>query len=157
MTTPDDAHPTGDDGEPGGGGRQIEARSPESAPLLYNDLAAPDPTDPDPPPAARWLAFVSIVTAGLLGGLIGYGTADLMTGSSLWAAAGAVVGAGFCAIGVGIVAGLTLRAMSEWRSVEHPESETRRASGLTRRTRSGSGGDDPVSGPAPARTPDGDA
>ena len=107
----------------------VERRSDDS-PLLYTDLDAPDPADPTPPAAARWLAFGSILLGGLLGGLIGYGTADLMVESSAVVAAGGLLGAVAGAVGVGIVAGLTLRAMNEWRSVDHPESETRAASGL---------------------------
>jgi hypothetical protein len=55
--------------------------------------------------------------------MIGYGTGDLLgDGSSLWTGVGAVAGAAAGAVGVGIVAGLTLRAMSEWRAIEHPEA-----------------------------------
>lgn len=109
----------------------MEARpSSDDTPLLYTDLQAPQPAESDPPPQARWLAFASILIGGLLGGLIGYGTADLMTTSSVVVALGAVVGAALCALGVGVVASLTLRAMNEWNVVKHPESETRAASGL---------------------------
>ncbi|MGI9612303.1 MAG: hypothetical protein ACR2QO_05295 [Acidimicrobiales bacterium] len=104
--------------------------SDERTPLLYTDLEAPPPADPTPPPAARWLAFGSILIGGLLGGLIGYGTADLMVDSSLVVAIWGLIGAVAGAAGVGVVAGLTLRAMNEWKSIEHPESETRAASGL---------------------------
>lgn len=102
----------------------------DGAPLLYQDLVAPEPADPDPPPAARWLAFAAILVAGLLGGLIGYGTADLLSESSLIVGLGGIAGAAIGAVGVGVVAGLTLRAMNEWRSVSHPEGETRASSGL---------------------------
>ncbi len=117
--------PPGD--HPGNG---LARRGGDGSPLLFQDLEPPSPIDPDPPPAARWLAFGSILVAGLLGGLIGYGTGDLMGGSTLWAAIGALVGAAICAVGVGVVAALTLRAMSEWKAVEHRDSETRRSSGL---------------------------
>ncbi len=127
MTSSDEPHD--DDGRSSAGRGDLEAAS-DASPMLYTDLEAPEPIEPDPPPQARWLAFASIVVGGLLGGLIGYGTAEIMTGSSLWAAVGGLAGAVACAIGVGIVAGLTLRAMGEWNAVSHPESETRRASGL---------------------------
>ena len=100
------------------------------SPLLYTDLDAPQPADPRPPSSARWLAFGSILLGGLLGGLIGYGTADLMVSSSLVVTLGGLGGAIAGAIGVGVVAMLTLRAMNEWRSVSYPESETRASSGL---------------------------
>lgn len=117
--------------------------SDEHTPLLYTDLDAPPPADPTPPTGARWLAFGSILIGGLLGGLIGYGTADLMVESSLVVAVGGLIGAIAGAVGVGVVAGLTLRAMNEWKSVEHPESETRAASGLILREEAES--DDPGS------------
>lgn len=106
----------------------------EDKPVLYTDLVAPSAMPTEPPPPARWLAFGSILVGGLLGGLIGYGTGDLMTGSPIWAALGGLIGAALCAVGVGIVAGLALRAMNEWKPVKHPESETRAASGLVLRT-----------------------
>jgi predicted lipid-binding transport protein (Tim44 family) len=107
----------------------IERRS-DDTPLLYGDLEAPVPVDPTPPATARWLAFGSILLGGLLGGLIGYGTADLMADSAMVVAIGGLVGAICGALGVGVVASLTLRAMNEWKSVDHPESETRASSGL---------------------------
>ncbi len=61
------------------------------------------------------LAFVGVVVAGALGGIIGYGICDIMFTADLAALAGAVVGALAAAAGVGIVAVLVLRAMSEWR------------------------------------------
>jgi hypothetical protein len=36
---------------------------------------------------------------------------------------GGLVGGVSGAVGVGIIAGLTLRAMNEWSSVRHPEAE----------------------------------
>ncbi len=61
------------------------------------------------------LAFAGVVVAGALGGVIGYGICDIMFASDVAALAGAVVGALSAAAGVGIVAVLVLRAMSEWR------------------------------------------
>jgi len=63
------------------------------------------------------LAFVSVVGAGVFGGVIGYGLADIdctrnCAGSRLLAT---VLGSVIAAAGVGVVAVLVLRAMSEWR------------------------------------------
>lgn len=91
--------------------------------LPFEDLLAPVPAGAAPSLGARILAFASILVGGLLGALIGYGTADIMTGSSLWAGAGGLVGAGLGAVGVGIVASLTLRAMNEWHAAQHPEDQ----------------------------------
>lgn len=65
---------------------------------------------------ARLLAFGSIVLGGAAGGFIGWAFVDLQcTGDCTLAAGGAgLVGAVGAAIGVGIVAVLALRAMSEW-------------------------------------------
>lgn len=104
---------------------EIEAQSETSESLLpFEDLEAPAPLAADPPPTARWLAFGSILLAGLLGGIVGYGVGDVMGRSSDWAAIGALIGGLGSAIGVGIVANLTLRAMNEWHSVTHPEEVT---------------------------------
>ena len=118
-------------------------RADAGSPLLYTDLEAPEPADPTPPTGARLLAFGSILLGGLLGGLIGYGTADLMVDSSVIAALGGLGGALAGAIGVGVVATLTLRAMNEWNSVEHPESETRASSGLVVRETTAKSADEP--------------
>ncbi len=95
----------------------------ERSVLPFQDLQAPTAADPTPPVGARFLAFASILIGGLLGALIGYGTADLMAESSIIAALGAVIGAASGALGVGIVAALTLRAMNEWEVAQHPEDE----------------------------------
>jgi hypothetical protein len=83
---------------------------------------APDVPDDDAVPpmlpgrTAFLLAFFAVVLAGAFGGIIGYGVADVGSHSSsdtprlLGTIVGSVVGAG----GVGIVAVLVLRAMSEW-------------------------------------------
>ena len=89
--------------------------------LPYSDFVAPKPLAAEPPTAARWLAFGGIVLAGLLGGLIGYGTADLLGAQQWQSAVAAIALAAGAAIGVGIVAQLTLRAMNEWNAVQHPE------------------------------------
>lgn len=81
---------------------------------------------PDAPPTlpsrtAFLLAFLSILVAGLFGGIIGYGLGDISAGDGgleplLWAVVGAVIAAG----GVGIVAVLVLRAQAEWRHTPPP-------------------------------------
>ena len=91
--------------------------------LPFQDLVAPEPIDAAPPTQARWLAFSAILIGGLLGALVGFGVGDLMGGST-GATFGAVIGGLTGAIGVGTLANLTLRAMNEWRSVEHPEAGT---------------------------------
>ncbi len=102
---------------------EIEPAHPDNGLLPFQDLAAPEPIDAAPPSSARLLAFLSILVGGALGAAVGYGIGDLMGGTSTWAATGALIGGLTGAIGVGVVANLTLRAMNEWRAVEHPESE----------------------------------
>lgn len=88
--------------------------------MTHDDRAGPL-TSALPSSAARVLAFAAIVLAGACGGLIGYGVADLQctgncgTAVGLGALAGAVVAAG----GVAVVAVLVLRAMGEWRVIQH--------------------------------------
>lgn len=77
-----------------------------------------------PSTGARLLAFVSILVAGLCGGLIGYAFISLQCDGDCTVAAGlaGLVGAVSFAIGVGIVATLALRAMSEWREIERRDA-----------------------------------
>lgn len=74
-----------------------------------------------PSTGARVLAFGAILLAGLCGGLIGYAFVDMQTDgdSPLWAGIGGLVGAVVFAVGVGVVAVLAMRAMGEWRVIEH--------------------------------------
>jgi uncharacterized membrane protein YedE/YeeE len=120
MTAADE---TPDDAAPPPGGQPGLVPSADSPLLPYGDLRAPRPAPAAPPPPARWLAFAGIVLGGLLGGLIGWGVADLLSEGALWPAVGGLVGGVAGAVGVGIIAGLTLQAMNEWRSVRHPEAE----------------------------------
>ncbi len=90
--------------------------------LPFEDLVAPAPLSAAPPEPARWLAFAGVLVGGLLGGLIGYGVADLLSTGSVWPAVGGLIGALIGAAGVGVVSALTLRAMGEWRAVKHPEA-----------------------------------
>ena len=72
---------------------------------------------------SRWaflLAFGGVVLAGILGGIIGYGIADVSSQSDVAHVVGAFVGAVIGAGGVGIVAVLVLRAMAEWRRQTPP-------------------------------------
>lgn len=68
---------------------------------------------------ARALAFVAILVAGACGALIGWAFVDLQCTGSCQVATGvgAVVGGAGAAVGVGVVAVLTLRAMGEWRTI----------------------------------------
>jgi hypothetical protein len=70
-----------------------------------------------PSRTAYLLAFLSVVVSGLFGGTIGYGLVDVSCegGCGLAAVAGALIGAAIAAGGVGIIAVLVLRAMSEWK------------------------------------------
>lgn len=85
------------------------------------------PDEPTPPMlpgrTAYLLAFLSVVLAGLFGGIIGFGLVDIGCDGEcdgpkvVGSLTGAVVGA----VGVGIVAVLVLRAMAEWkRRPPHP-------------------------------------
>jgi hypothetical protein len=80
-----------------------------------------------PPAGARILAFAAIIVAGTCGGLIGWSVADLQyhgsnsaTITGLGALGGALIGAG----GVAVVAVLVLRAMGEWRTIQHTGDPT---------------------------------
>lgn len=78
----------------------------------------PAPGAAVPSSGARILAFAAILLAGLCGGLIGWAVTDLQTEGTLAAGIGAIVGAAFAAGGVAIVAVLTLRAMTEWQTID---------------------------------------
>lgn len=91
-------------------------------------MERPDPqADPTYAPSslpsrgARALAFVAVLVGGLCGGLIGYGFTDLQCEEDCTAVAGGVglLGAAIGSVGVGVVAVLALRAMGEWRTVQH--------------------------------------
>jgi hypothetical protein len=74
------------------------------------------PASAAPSVGARVLAFASILVAGVCGGLIGYAFMDLQcTGDcGVQKGVGALVGSVGAAIGVAVIAVLTLRAMGEW-------------------------------------------
>jgi hypothetical protein len=112
------------DAEPGNGRVAEPGRAP--APRPANEwprsglAGAPEPPPTLPSRTAFLLAFGSVVLAGLLGGIIGFGLADLScTGScGLERLLGTIAGAAIAAVGVGIVAVLVLRAMAEWHRRE---------------------------------------
>jgi hypothetical protein len=82
-----------------------------------------EPAPPEEPPptlpsrTAFLIAFLSVVAAGLFGGIIGYGLVDAGSGEASGGALllGTLLGAVCGAAGVGIVAVLVLRAQAEWR------------------------------------------
>ncbi len=89
-----------------------------------------------PGSGARVLAFAAILVGGLCGGLIGYAVADLQCVEGCGGARaglGAMAGAVIAASGVAVVAVLVLRAMAEWRTIEHTGDP--RAARDTRRRR----------------------
>jgi len=81
-----------------------------------------------PSTGARIAAFAAILVAGLCGGLIGYAFVDLQSEGDdvVLAGIGGLVGAVVFAVGVGVVAVLALRAMGEWRAIEHRREGTPR-------------------------------
>jgi hypothetical protein len=76
-----------------------------------------------PSTRARVVAFAAIVVSGLCGALIGWSFVNLQcTGNCATPGGiGAVVGAVTAAIGVAVVAVLTLRAMAEWKRIKEEE------------------------------------
>lgn len=72
---------------------------------------------------ARALAALAILIGGGCGAMIGYSFAEIQcTGDcTVWKGSGLIIGAAFAAIGVAIVAILTLRAMDEWQTTTERE------------------------------------
>ncbi len=81
-----------------------------------------------PSTGARVLAFASILIAGACGGLIGYAVVDLQCEGDCTTPAGigGLTGAVIFAVGVGVVAVLALRAMTEWRVIQHHKAASER-------------------------------
>lgn len=78
-----------------------------------------------PSGGARALALLAIVFAGVCGGLIGWKVTDLqVTDAGAIAGLGGLFGAAFAAGGVGVVAVLVLRAMSEWNTIVEANDPT---------------------------------
>lgn len=73
-----------------------------------------------PSPLARAIAFLSVIVAGLAGGLIGYALVDIQcTGDcTVPNGIGLFIGATTTAFGTGVVAVLVLRALGEWREIQ---------------------------------------
>jgi hypothetical protein len=76
-----------------------------------------------PSPFARAVAFAAIILAGCCGALIGWSFVDLQCEGDCTTPGGigAVVGGAFAAVGVAVVAVLTLRAMGEWKRLQEDE------------------------------------
>jgi len=96
---------------------------PEDLPLSTGPSALPSR-------AARVLAFIAILVAGVCGGLIGYAIVNVQchgactTPKGIGSLTGAVIAAG----GVAVVAVLVLRAMGEWRRIQE-EAERQQEGG----------------------------
>jgi hypothetical protein len=91
-----------------------------------------------PSVGARVLGFVAIVASGLVGAFIGYSFTDLQCHGACGTpdALGGLVGALIGAIGVAIVVVLALRAMGEWKTIQHrPTGPDRPALPPTKRPR----------------------
>jgi hypothetical protein len=83
-----------------------------------------------PSRTAFLLSFASVIVAGVFGGIIGFGLADIgCTGDDCGSARllGTLIGAVVGAVGVGVVAVLVLRAMAEWKRNPTPRSGPRRS------------------------------
>ena len=82
-----------------------------------------------PSPLARGVAFAAILVAGVCGALIGWSFVDLQCEGDCTTPGGigAVVGGVSAAIGVAVVAVLTLRAMGEWKRLKEEELFNERA------------------------------
>lgn len=74
-------------------------------------------TGPGPSKTAFFVAYVGVVLAGLLGAAIGYGFVDAACRGdcTVEKLIGTLVAGAGAAVGVGVVAVLTLRAMAEWK------------------------------------------
>lgn len=79
-----------------------------------------------PSPRARALAFGAILVAGACGAMIGWSFVKLQCGPgadcTTPAGVGAIVGGLVAAVGVAVVAVLTLRAMGEWKTIKDNEA-----------------------------------
>lgn len=73
-----------------------------------------------PSPAARVVAFVAVILAGVAGGLIGYALIDIQCSGecAVPTGIGLFLGAILTALGMGVVAVLVLRAVGEWRELQ---------------------------------------
>lgn len=110
--------------------------SPWAAPVRsladVTDVDAPEevpagPASALPPVVARVLAFVAILVGGACGGVIGAAVVNIQCQGDCSdpAALGGLMGAIVGAAGVAVVAVLGLRAMGEWRTIEHGRAAQR--------------------------------
>jgi hypothetical protein len=97
--------------------RVMDADSPSGQHAEPGDDGSADVPPTLPSRTAFLTAFLSVLVAGIFGGIIGYGLVDLDCDGECGTEklVGTVVGTAIGAIGVGVVAVLVLRAMSEWR------------------------------------------
>jgi hypothetical protein len=97
-----------------------------------NESSTSNLPDASPPVWARITAVLSIIIAGVCGGLIGWSVVDIQCAGdcSSTAVISGLVFSLVCAIGVAVVAVLTLRAMAEWKAIENRD-RARRARGLS--------------------------
>ncbi len=110
-----------------------DALDPEPISAPGDAVAAGSDPEPDPavaPPmlpsrSAYLLAFGAVVLAGIFGAIIGYGVADVGSSSDAATFLGLLIGAVIGAGGVGVVAVLVLRAMSEWNRTQALPEEQR--------------------------------
>jgi hypothetical protein len=95
-----------------------DAPAPEIAPVDARSSALPSV-------GARVVAFVSILVAGLCGGLIGYAFTDLQCegNCTVPSGLGAIIGSATAAGGVAVVVVLALRAMGECHTIQARKSE----------------------------------
>lgn len=116
----------GDIDEPG---RAVDGAAPDDAP--DDEVISREAPPTMPSRTAYLLSFLAVVVAGVFGGVIGYGLADIgctgddCTSSKLLAV---LIGSTFAAGGVGIVAVLVLRAMAEWKRNPTPRPKGPRRS-----------------------------
>ena len=110
------------DPEPTESAAGVPADVPDDVPAGVPDDAAPPML---PSRTAYLLAFAAVVLAGIFGAIIGYGVADVGSTSDVATFLGTLVGATIGAGGVGIVAVLVLRAMSEWNRTQALPPEQR--------------------------------
>lgn len=106
-----------------------------AGPRTLGGVVAPDagpdapagPASALPPVLARALAFVAILLGGACGGVIGAAVVNVQCVGDCTdpSALGALVGAVTGAAGVAVVAVLGLRAMGEWRTIEHGRAAER--------------------------------
>lgn len=111
----------------GNGRRGARSLAPVASTPDEPNAPATGPASALPPVAARVLAFVVILVGGACGGVIGAAVVNVQCvgDCSDPSAIGGLVGAITGAAGVAVVAVLGLRAMGEWRTIEHGRAADR--------------------------------